>query len=65
MGHTPKDEKLPKILVTPLEGPLEGKIPDQELLISEFYKYEEWDPITGMPSPEKLKRLSLSQYANF
>jgi aldehyde:ferredoxin oxidoreductase len=65
MGHLPKDEKLPKILVTPLEGVQEGKIPDQELLFSEFYKYEDWDPITGMPSPEKLKRLSLMQYAKF
>ena len=65
MGHSPKDEKLPKILVTPLEGAQEGKIPDQQLLFSEFYKYEEWDPITGMPSPEKLKRLSLTEYANF
>ncbi|MHA1744426.1 MAG: aldehyde ferredoxin oxidoreductase family protein [Promethearchaeota archaeon] len=65
MGHSPKDEKLPKILVTPLEGAQEGKIPDQAMLFSEFYKYEEWDPITGMPSPEKLKRLNLTEYANF
>jgi aldehyde:ferredoxin oxidoreductase len=65
MGHSPKDEKLPKILVTPIEGATEGKIPDLKLLFSEFYKYEEWDPITGMPSPEKLERLSLTKYAIF
>ncbi|MCP4760592.1 MAG: aldehyde ferredoxin oxidoreductase family protein [archaeon] len=65
MGHSPKDEKIPKILLTPLEGGTEGKVPDMDKLMGEFYKYEQWDPVTGMPSAEKIERLSLSEYSKW
>jgi len=66
MGHTPADEKLPKILLTPLtEGGTGGNVPDTKLLFSEVYKYEEWDPVTGMPSAAKIERLGLQEYAKW
>jgi aldehyde:ferredoxin oxidoreductase len=66
MGHKPSDEKLPKILVTPLtEGGTNGNVPDTKLLFSEVYKYEEWDPVTGMPSKSKIERLGLQAYSKW
>lgn len=66
MGHKPEDEHIPKILLTPLpESGHEGNVPDYEFLKSEFYKYEEWEKETGMPSREKLERLGLIEYAKF
>jgi len=64
MGHSPKDEKIPKILLTPLPtSGNDGNVPDVDLLYREFYAYQEWDPATGWPSEEKIKRLGLEEYA--
>ena len=66
MGHTPKDEYVPKILRTSLpEGGTEGNVPDTDALFSEFYKYEDWDPESGMPSKAKLEKLGLTEFAKF
>ncbi len=65
LGLEPSNEKLPKILLKPLEGGTNGKVPDTELLFSEFYKYNQWDPKTGMPSMEKIEKLGLKDYAKF
>jgi len=60
MGLTAKDDRLPKILLQPLkEGGSAGKTPDFDKLKALFYEYKDWDPITGAPSPEKLKKLEL------
>lgn len=64
-GLTPAKEKMPKILLTPLPGGTNGNVPDMDLLTSEFYKYEQWDPVTGMPSPEIIEKYGLSEYAKF
>ncbi|MHA1870961.1 MAG: aldehyde ferredoxin oxidoreductase family protein, partial [Promethearchaeota archaeon] len=66
LGHTPKDEHIPKILITPLpEGGTEGNVPDVDLLFSEFYKYERWDPTTGIPTDERLKELDLEDFKKY
>ncbi len=60
MGISPKDDRLPKILLNPLEGTeCAGKSPDFELLKKEYYKYRQWDIETGIFKQEDLKRLSL------
>jgi aldehyde:ferredoxin oxidoreductase len=60
MGVTPKDDKLPKILLKPLEGTESaGKTPNFEKLKNEYYKYRQWDIETGNIIKEKLKRLNL------
>ncbi|TFF87481.1 MAG: hypothetical protein EU549_04655, partial [Promethearchaeota archaeon] len=65
MGLTPEEEKLPKILLEPVnEGGSAGKSPDFEKLKEEFYKYRTLDPETGYPSNEKLKELGLTNFVN-
>jgi aldehyde:ferredoxin oxidoreductase len=64
MGHTPKDEHIPKLLLTPIpNGGQEGNVPDYPMLHQEFYKFLEWDPVTGMPSQSRLEKLELEDYA--
>jgi aldehyde:ferredoxin oxidoreductase len=62
MGLTRKDDRLPKIVLTPLEGPLEGNVPDLDLQLSEYYAFRKWDPTTGKPSKDKLEELGLGEF---
>jgi aldehyde:ferredoxin oxidoreductase len=60
MGITPVDDRLPKILLQPVnEGGSAGKSPDFENLKKELYKYRTFDLKTGYPNNDKLKLLSL------
>jgi aldehyde:ferredoxin oxidoreductase len=60
MGITPEDDKLPKIVLDPVnEGGSAGKTPDFQKLKGAYYKYRTFDPQTGYPSKEKLKSLGL------
>ncbi|MFX1451760.1 MAG: aldehyde ferredoxin oxidoreductase family protein [Promethearchaeota archaeon] len=60
MGVTPKDDKLPKILLKPLNGTESaGKTPNFEHLKKEYYKYRQWDLETGIINQETLERLGL------
>ena len=60
MGITGTDDRLPQILIRPFnDGGSAGKSPNFENLKSYFYKFRNWDPITGAPSPKKLKELGL------
>lgn len=60
MGLSPLDDKIPQILLRCFEsGGSVGKAPNFKKLKQLFYKYREWDPITGLPSPNKLKSLNL------
>ncbi|MFW9820763.1 MAG: aldehyde ferredoxin oxidoreductase C-terminal domain-containing protein, partial [Candidatus Thorarchaeota archaeon] len=55
MGLTPKDDKLPHILLHPFnKGGSAGRSPNFTKLKELFYKYRQWDPITGLPSTKKL-----------
>jgi aldehyde:ferredoxin oxidoreductase len=61
MGLKPEDEKLPKILLEPLdEGGSAGKSPDFEKLKRLYYEIRDWDLDTGYPSQEKLEELGLN-----
>ncbi|MBD3194914.1 MAG: aldehyde ferredoxin oxidoreductase [Candidatus Lokiarchaeota archaeon] len=60
MGLTPKDERLPQILLKPLEdGGSAGKTPDFDKLKDFYFKVRDWDAETGYPSQEILKELGL------
>jgi aldehyde:ferredoxin oxidoreductase len=60
MGISPEDDRLPKILLNPLEGTESvGKSPNFEQLKKEYYKYRQWDMETGKLNQENLKRLGL------
>ncbi len=60
MGITPEDDKLPKVLLTPVnEGGAAGKSPNFEKLKNAYYNYRSFDLKTGYPNLKKLKFLGL------
>ncbi|MBC8372423.1 MAG: aldehyde ferredoxin oxidoreductase, partial [Planctomycetes bacterium] len=64
LGLARKDDRLPKLLLTPLEeGGTEGHVPDLELMLREYYQAREWDWETGKPSREKLLALDMGEVA--
>jgi aldehyde:ferredoxin oxidoreductase len=61
LGATPKDDTLPPLLLRPLAtGGTQGKVPDLDKQLSDYYSYRDWDTKTGYPSKEKLVELELS-----
>jgi len=60
MGYNPKNEKLPEIVLHPLDGPSERHVPDVEAHLNKWYQYRGWDRRTGKPPKSKVKDLGLS-----
>jgi aldehyde:ferredoxin oxidoreductase len=60
MGYDTNNEKLPDIVLQPLEGPSEGHVPDVENQLDTWYKYRGWSRKTGKPPAKKLKVLGLA-----
>jgi aldehyde:ferredoxin oxidoreductase len=59
-GLTRADDRLPDLLLKPMdEGGTEGQVPDIGVLLSGAYAEYGWDPQTGMPREETLRRLGL------
>jgi len=62
MGVKPEDDRLPKILLNPVnEGGSAGKTPNFEQLKKAYYEFRTYDMETGYPSKEKLKQLGLDK----
>jgi aldehyde:ferredoxin oxidoreductase len=60
MGITPADDRLPKIVLNPVnEGGSAGKTPNFEQLKEAYYKYRTFDSKTGYPKQDKLEKLGL------
>ena len=60
MGITPADDRLPKIVLNPVnEGGSAGKTPNFEQLKEGYYKYRTFDSKTGYPKQDKLEKLGL------
>jgi aldehyde:ferredoxin oxidoreductase len=65
LGYTPEGERLPKLLRQSLsEGGTEGFVPDEALLLREYYQARDWDLTTGKPSKRKLESLGLVEIAS-
>ncbi|TFG04736.1 MAG: aldehyde ferredoxin oxidoreductase [Promethearchaeota archaeon] len=62
MGLTAADDRLPKIILEPLEGGQDKHVPDLELMFQEYYAVRNWDRSTGKPSRDKLKELELEEF---
>jgi aldehyde:ferredoxin oxidoreductase len=60
MGYDTNNEKLPDIVLQPLEGPSEGHVPDVEDQLNSWYKHRGWSRKTGKPPAKKLKVLGLT-----
>ena len=64
LGYTREGERLPKLLRQSLsEGGTEGFVPDEELLLREYYEARDWDLTTGKPLKCKLESLGLTEIA--
>jgi aldehyde:ferredoxin oxidoreductase len=60
MGLTPADDRLPKIVLNPVnEGGSAGKTPNFQQLKDAYYEYRQFDKESGYPSQDKLKFLGL------
>ncbi|MHA2161378.1 MAG: aldehyde ferredoxin oxidoreductase family protein [Candidatus Thorarchaeota archaeon] len=59
LGYDSKKEKLPDIVLRPLEGPTEGYVPNTDEHLDTWYEYRGWDRKTGRPPTSKLKELGL------
>ena len=60
MRITREDDRLPKLILTPLkEGGTLGNVPDFDMQLKEYYKHRSWSWLTGKPTKEKLKELGL------
>lgn len=59
-GLTPRDDKLPSLLLEPLpDGGAKGNVPDIKMMLDEYYQFRGWDKKTGLPANDKLKELGL------
>jgi len=64
LGYTPQGERLPGLLRRALsQGGTDGFVPNETLLLSEYYQARDWDPATGRPSERKLASLGLTEVA--
>jgi len=63
-GLKTEDEKLPGLLLRPLEeGGTAQYVPDVERLLSDYYEVRKWDRQSGKPTLEKLRELDLADVA--
>jgi aldehyde:ferredoxin oxidoreductase len=62
LGMDLEKERLPEHLMKPLDdGNVAGMTPPFEELISDYYKYRDWNTQTGRPSKSKLNVLDLNE----
>jgi aldehyde:ferredoxin oxidoreductase len=59
LGYDTSNEKLPEIILRPLEGPTEGYVPNVEEQLETWYRFRDWDRKSGRPSSKKLRALGL------
>jgi aldehyde:ferredoxin oxidoreductase len=68
LGIRVKDDTLPKIMQQPypdnIHGPDVGFAPDFECMMSAYYAVRSWDPVTGLPTRQRLEELGLNWVAD-
>ena len=65
MGTRREDDTIPKLILTPLsDGGTQGRIPDFERQMREYYELRGWDWSTGKPSRERLEELGLAEISD-
>ncbi|NWF94769.1 MAG: aldehyde ferredoxin oxidoreductase family protein [Candidatus Thorarchaeota archaeon] len=61
LGYDTKNERLPEVVLRPLDGPTERHVPDVNAQLDTWYAYRKWDRETGVPHEERLEALGLSR----
>ena len=59
LGYDVKNEKLPEVILKPLEGPTEGYVPNIDEHLDKWYETRGWDRKTGQPPKERIQKLGL------
>ena len=59
LGYDTKNEKLPKIVLKPLEGATEGYVPNVDEHLNKWYSTRGWDRKTGKPPDKRIQELGL------
>jgi len=62
LGYDVKNEKLPEIILKPLEGATEGHVPNIDEQLDKWYKTRGWDRQTGQPPKDRLQKLGLEEF---
>lgn len=60
MGFKAKDDTISPHLLRPLEGPTEGRVPNLEKQLNEYYAFRDWDRKSGRPSVAALNKVGLT-----
>jgi aldehyde:ferredoxin oxidoreductase len=64
LGLTAARDRLPKALLTPHQtGGAAGVAPDLDKMLRDYYEVQGWEPASGRPTRETLRRLSLDGVA--
>jgi aldehyde:ferredoxin oxidoreductase len=63
LGVRRGNDRLPERLFVPLANGTQGRRPNMEALLSDYYAWREWDWQTGKPRREKLLSLGLPEVA--
>ena len=63
LGWRPEGERLPSLLLRPLEGGTGGYVPDVERLLVDYYRVRGWEHGSGRPTRERLLSLDLGEVA--
>ncbi len=62
LGSRKQDDRLPEILLTPLEdGPAAGYVPPIDEMLAAYYQARGWDEQRGIPTRETLADLGLKE----
>ena len=60
LGLRPEQDTLPPHILKPLPtGGTQGKVPNLEKQLEEYYQFRQWDRKTGKPTDQKLAQLGL------
>ncbi|TFG33163.1 aldehyde ferredoxin oxidoreductase [Candidatus Thorarchaeota archaeon] len=59
LGYNVKNERLPEIVMRPLEGATEGYVPNVGEHLDKWYETRGWDRKTGRPPKDRLQKLGL------
>jgi aldehyde:ferredoxin oxidoreductase len=63
LGVDRSNDRLPKLLLVPMDNGSEGHTPQMETMLKEYYAVRDWDWETGKPSRAKLIGLGLPDIA--
>ena len=59
LGYDVKNERMPELILRPLEGATEEHVPNIEEQLDTWYAFRRWNRKTGEPPKDAIERLGL------